>query len=116
KKRRLDGTLLPLVRRVNLIRRENPAFQRLDNIEFVETENEQLIAYLKREADNAVFTVVNLDPFAAREGVVHVPVALGLPPAFGVRDMLTDTPYSWRIGRNYVRLDPGNSHIMRVEA
>jgi starch synthase (maltosyl-transferring) len=115
KRRRLDGPLLPLVGRLNRIRRENPAFQRLENLEFVETENDLLIAYLKREGANAVFTVVNLDPTAPREGVVHVPVALGLPPAFGVRDLLTDAAYSWRIGRNYVRLDPGKSHLMLVE-
>ena len=41
KKRALDGPLLPLVRRLNRIRRENPALQRLDNVAFLETENER---------------------------------------------------------------------------
>ena len=45
---RLDGPLLSLIGRLNAVRRANPALQRLDNITFLETENEHLIAYLKR--------------------------------------------------------------------
>ena len=41
-------------------------------------------------------------PAAPQEGVVVVPAALGLPPAFPVRDLLTGESYRWRIGRNYV--------------
>ena len=32
KQRALDGPLLPMVRRINEIRRENPALQRLENV------------------------------------------------------------------------------------
>ena len=46
---------------LNLARRENAALQHLDNVTFLETENEQLFAYLKRTGDNAVVVVVNLD-------------------------------------------------------
>ena len=46
--RTLDGPLLPLIKRLNDARRDNPALQRLDNLTFLETENDQLIAYLKR--------------------------------------------------------------------
>jgi starch synthase (maltosyl-transferring) len=110
KQRRLDGELLPLVRRLNEIRREHAALQRLENVRFLETENEQLIAYAKRD----VLVVVNLDPRRAQEGVTVVPAALGLPPAFAVRDLLTDDDHAWRIGRNYVRLDPGGAHVLHV--
>ena len=43
-----------------------------------------------------------------------IPVALGLPPAFMVRDLLNGGEFAWRIGRNYVRLDPGKSHVLKV--
>jgi len=115
RERRLDGPLLPLVKRLNEIRRANPALQRLDNVEFLETEQELLVAYVKRLDGNVVFVVVNVDPFAPHDGVVHVPLALGLPPAFAVRDLLGERDYDWRIGRNYVRLEPGMAHVMRVE-
>jgi starch synthase (maltosyl-transferring) len=114
KKRVLDGPLLPLVRRLNLARRENPALQQLENVTFLETENEQLFAYLKRAGGNAVIVVVNLDPLAAQEGICLLPVSTGLPPAYRVRDLLGETDWTWHIGRNYVRLEPGQSHLLRI--
>jgi len=115
KKRKLDGPLLPLVRRLNTIRRENVALQRLDNLDFLETENEQLIAYAKRTEANVLLVCVNLDPRAEHEGVVTVPVWLGLPPAYRATELLSEQEFHWRIGRNYVRLGPGQSHVLRVE-
>ncbi|HVM17063.1 MAG TPA: alpha-1,4-glucan--maltose-1-phosphate maltosyltransferase [Gaiellaceae bacterium] len=114
KERRLDGPLLPLVRRLNEIRRENPALQRLDGLTFVETENDLLLGYAKRRGDNAVLCVVNLDPHAAQEGLAVVPASLGFPPAFRVRDLLSGDAYTWTIGRNYVRLGPGQSHVFGI--
>jgi starch synthase (maltosyl-transferring) len=106
-----------MVRRLNLARRENPALQRLDNITFMGTENESIIAYAKQTGANTVITVVNLDPHHIQEGLAVIPAQLGLPPVFTVQDLLTGEPYEWRIGRNYVRLEPGvrQAHINRVE-
>ncbi len=117
KQRSLDGPLLPLAARLNRVRRENPALQRLDNLTFVETENTELLGYVKRRDRNTVLVVVNLDPKQAREGVAIVPAAMGLPPTFRVRDLLDDTVYTWHVGRNYVRLEPGvrQAHVLRVE-
>jgi starch synthase (maltosyl-transferring) len=116
KKRSLDGPLLPLVQTLNLARRENAALQHLDNLTFLETENEQLFGYLKRTGDNLVVVVVNLDATSVQEGVCILPVSTGLPPAYRVRDLLAagDADWTWRIGRNYVRLAPGQSHVLRI--
>jgi starch synthase (maltosyl-transferring) len=116
KKRRLDGPLLPLLRRLNEIRRANPALQRIEGIEFLETENEQLIAYARRAGENLLLVCVNLDPASEREGVVVVPAALGLPPVFAAAELLGGERFQWRIGRNYVRLGPGRAHVVRVGA
>src|SRR5512146_900476 len=110
KKRTLDGPLLPLVQRLNEIRRSEPALQRLENLRWLETENDQLFAFVKGD----VIVVVNLDPFAEREGVCTVPVTLGYPPVFAGRELLTNTAFTWRAGRNYVRLPPGGAHIVKV--
>jgi starch synthase (maltosyl-transferring) len=112
RRRRLDGLLLPLVGRLNAIRREHPVFRRIANIEFLETEQDALLAYLKREDGDWVVVCVNLDPFAEHDGVVVLPAALGLPPSSAVVDLLDGRRYQWRIGRNYVRLGPGKSHVM----
>ena len=114
KQRKLNGPLLPLARKLNTARRENPALQVLDNLTFLETENEQLFAFLKRTGDNAVIVVVNLDPFSTQEGVCVVPVSTGLPPTYRVRELLIEQDWSWHIGRNFVRLAPGQSHLIRI--
>jgi starch synthase (maltosyl-transferring) len=117
RERSLDGPLLPLAARLNKARRENPALQFLSNIAWLETENDALIAYVKRTDDNTVITAVNLDPHNTQEGIVNVPAWLGTAPVFKVRDLLDDQLYDWSIGRNYLRLAPGQrmAHLMRLE-
>jgi starch synthase (maltosyl-transferring) len=115
KERGLDGPLLPLVARLNAIRRENPALQRVENLAFLETESEAIVLYARREGDNTLFVTVNLDPFEPREGVAIVPAWMGLAPAFPVHDLLSGERYLWHTGRNYVGLGAGQSHVLRVE-
>jgi starch synthase (maltosyl-transferring) len=117
RKRALDGPLLPLIKRLNEARRENPALQHLNNVTFLDTANDALIAYAKQSAGNTLITVVNIDPHQPQEGLAIVPASLGLPPSFGVRDLLSDERFQWRIGPNYVRLEPGirQAHLTRVE-
>jgi len=115
KQRSLDGPLLALISRINAIRRANAALQHVDNIQFLDTESEALVAYAKRTGDNTIIAVVTLDPVLAQEGVVVVPAELGLPPVFTVTDLLSGESFDWRMGRNYVRLDPYRvAHLLRV--
>jgi starch synthase (maltosyl-transferring) len=114
KTRALDGPLLPLVAKLNAARRANVALQHLDNVTFLETENEQLFAFLKRTGESAVLVVVNLDPGAVQEGACILPVATGLPPTYRVRDLLASEEWSWHIGRNYVKLPPGKAHVLQI--
>jgi starch synthase (maltosyl-transferring) len=115
KKRTLNGPLLSLIERINAIRRENESLQHLDNIQFLTTENDALIAYAKRSGDNVVIVVVTLDPVSAQEGVVVIPYGLGLAPVFTVTDLLSGESFDWRMGRNFVRLDPYRvAHLLRV--
>jgi starch synthase (maltosyl-transferring) len=116
RERALDGPLLPMIRRMNEIRAENPALQRFSNVQFLETRNDALIAYAKVEAGNCLIVVVNIDPHHAQAGVAVVPAQMGLPPVFTVEDLLTGDHFDWRIGDNFVGLDPYGSqaHILRV--
>ncbi len=120
------GNIKQDVARLNRIRRENPALQRMDGLEFVQSDNEQVIAYRKSGVSpdgrpNELLVVVNLDPHNVQETMVHVPIeALGIAPErqYRVHDLLTGTRYTWRERRNYVRLDPGDKvgHLFRIEA
>ena len=117
KHRALDGPMLPLIQRVNQIRKDNVALQELPNITFLDTANDALIAYAKHSRGNTIITAVSIDPHQIQEGLAIVPANLGLPPSFTAHDLLTDERYPWRIGPNYVRFEPGvrQAHIMRVE-
>jgi starch synthase (maltosyl-transferring) len=108
--RSLDGPLLPLVAALNRARRAEPALQVVDNIRWLETENDALVAYAKDD----VVCVVNIDPHSPQAGACVIPVALGYPPAFNARELITGDTFTWRAGRNYVELPPGGSHVLKV--
>jgi starch synthase (maltosyl-transferring) len=116
RERDLDGPLLPMIRRLNEIRRENPALQHLSNVFWLEAQNDQILAYAKQEPGNTIIVAANLDPHNASEGLVTIPAQLGTAPVFVVEDLMTGAHYDWRIGANYVRLDPHGeqTHILRV--
>ena len=117
KERALDGPLLPLAAKLNGIRRARPALQRLDNVVFLDTADDELVAYARQAGPETVVCCVNLDPAAPREGLVTIPDELGLPASFTVRDLLSDQAWTWRSGGNYVRLVPGEqqAHVFGVE-
>jgi starch synthase (maltosyl-transferring) len=117
RERALDGPLLPLLGRLNRIRREHPALQHLENVRFLETQNEALIAYAKRTGSDLLLVVVNLDPHSPQEGLITVPYELGTPPTITASDLLDDATYHWRLGGNFVRLDPAErpAHVLHVE-
>ena len=115
RERRLEGPLLPLVKRLNELRRTHPALSRagIEHVTWLETESEHLIAYARAFEDDLVLVVVNLDPFAVHDGVCVVSSSFDLPDRFDVVDGLTGETFDWG-ERNYVRLGPGKAHVMEV--
>ena len=118
-------SLQPLLTRLNHIRRNHPSLQRLRNITFHPTDDEQVIAYSKRldagqsptGREDLVIVVVSLDPHSTRETIVHLDMpALGMAwqDTFGAHDLLSDT--SWHWGEHvYVRLAPDSpAHVAGV--
>ena len=100
-------TLAPFITQLNAIRKKNVALQRLRNLRFHTTENDAIIAYSKREGDNLILIVVNLDPSFAQETTVHWNMSeLGLhKDNFEVTDLIDGASYNWS-AHTYVRLDP----------
>ena len=114
------GNLNDDIALLNRARRDNPALQRLDNVRFHRSDNDQTLFYHKHAPGNDLLIIVNLDPRRAHETTVHVPLnALGLGPddPFEVHDLLTGERFRWRGAANYVRLDPARqvAHVLRVE-
>lgn len=116
KARALDGPLLGLYGRLNAIRRAHAPLQHVRPLRFLETRNDQLLAYLKGDGPGAILTCVDLDPHNAQEGVVEIPPDAGLPDRLRALDLLTGEEYAWRVGDNYVRLGPGHgmAHVMEL--
>jgi starch synthase (maltosyl-transferring) len=113
------GNLNAELRRLNQIRRENPALQRLGNLSFWSSSNEQILWYRKSAPEGELFVAVNLDPAAPQEANVQVPVwELGLSHEQGyeMEDLLTGARYGWRGEWNWVRLDPAVAvaHVLRL--
>ncbi len=89
----------------------------LSNVHFLETYNDALDRLREAAAgQHAVRRGQHSIPHNVQEGVAHVPAHLGLPPVFTVEDLLTGEHFDWRIGENYVRLDPHGrqTHVLRV--
>jgi starch synthase (maltosyl-transferring) len=115
-------SLAPYITRLNEIRRDHPALQRLRNITIHSTDDDALLAYSKHgdaaDPRDIVIVVINVDPHAARESVVHINMpALGFDwhETFIVDDQITGQSWRWA-EHNYVRLDPAHepAHILTV--
>jgi starch synthase (maltosyl-transferring) len=112
-------SLQPLMQRVNAVRKANPALQQMRNIRFLETHNDQLMAYTKWSGENTILVVTNLDPHQPHEGLVELPLAaLDLPTdePYHVEDLLSGAHYTWQGTQNYVKLTPSETpaHIFRL--
>lgn len=114
------GNIKELIGRVNSIRRDNPALQQFLNLQFLSTDNDQILFFSKAASDkkNVILVAVNLDPLNPQHCTALVPPEVaGVAPggSFRVTDLLTGAEYAWS-DRNYVRLDPASepAHIFRV--
>ena len=100
-------TLAPFITKLNKIRREHPALQRLRNLVFHNTGSDAIIAYSKREGSDLVLVVLNLDPTYAQETTIHWDMdALDLASdRFIAHDLLNNSVFEWQQD-TFIRLDP----------
>ena len=119
-------SLAPWLTRLNQIRRDHPALQRLRNITFHHTDDDSVIAYSRRLTaaqsptgrEDVVVVVANLDPHGTRQTTVHLDLpalGLGWHSSFVAHDLVTG--HEWHWGEDvYVRLDPHVEpvHIVHV--
>jgi starch synthase (maltosyl-transferring) len=115
------GNLDDDMRRLNRIRRAEPALQRQDNLTFLPSENERILFYRRAGVNGSadILVAANLDPRVAHASIVHVPIEelnIGEDEPYEVEDLLTGARYVWRGVRNYVHLDPHRepAHVLRV--
>ncbi|MGE3539323.1 MAG: alpha-1,4-glucan--maltose-1-phosphate maltosyltransferase [Candidatus Tectimicrobiota bacterium] len=114
-------SLKEVIRRVNRIRRENPALHSNRHLHFHAVDNPELLCYSKStdEGSNVVLVVVNLNPTYTHSGWLELDLqALHLQPGHAVQmhDELSNARYLWHGARHYVEIQPQvtPAHLFRM--
>jgi len=118
-----EDSLMPLIARLNRVRKENLALQHND-IVFHGCENPMLFCFSKCRpgGDDPVLVIANMDVHNAQSGWVELDHAGPGAPGSGesapaqLHDLLSDARYFSQGGRLFVRLDPSSApaHIFRL--
>lgn len=116
----IENKITSLISKINHIRKENESYQQTNNIKFLETGNDNLIAFYKWNQDksNETLTVINLDANNSQIGSVQLPLyELGIHHGHKVEvlDLITRNSYNWYNEWNYVELHPNLPfHIFKL--
>ncbi|MGB3802001.1 MAG: alpha-1,4-glucan--maltose-1-phosphate maltosyltransferase [Lewinella sp.] len=106
-------------KKINRIRKEHAALQQTNNIVFTDSNNPNLLSYVKYSDDRSsiIWTIVNFDQHNPQVGYCGVPQDILGTNSFQVTDLLTGETFWWNTEANYVRLDPGYwpAHVLRVD-
>ena len=115
-----ETTIGKIISLLNNARKEWPALQQTNNIEFLPIENDALIAFRKWSLDGSqnVIVVVSLDPHNKQIGTVQLPhegeAWMGGRP-LKVEDYITGDSYHWEPNSAYIELHPAMPfHVFNV--
>jgi starch synthase (maltosyl-transferring) len=110
------GNIIAEIRRLNHIRRTNPALHSHLGVTFLPCSNDQVLCFAKatEDHDNVVICVISFDPVNIQDFSFEVPASvLGLPAgqtvsgqSFVADDLMGDGTSSWQPGWRQARLDP----------
>ena len=116
-----ENKITTLISKINKIRKEQISLQQTNNIEFCDTDNDQLIAYYKFDdnRENETLMIVNLDAYYAKQGMVKIPLqSMGIQAgqSIKVHDLITGNGYIWDQEWNFVELHPTLPfHLFKIE-
>lgn len=116
-----ENKITTLIGKINKIRKENPSLQQTNNIEFCDTDNDQLIAYYKYDdkRENETLMIVSLDAYYSKQGHVKIPLhSLGIHHGHNivVTDLITGNSYHWDKEWCYVELHPALPfHLFKIQ-
>jgi starch synthase (maltosyl-transferring) len=101
-----SGNIKPLLAALNRIRRAHPVFADWLNLEFFPCDSERVLFFGR---GRAVFIAVSLDPFAAQETVLDLPLhfqGIAESDDLHVENLLTGSTVRWVGARQRIRLEP----------
>jgi starch synthase (maltosyl-transferring) len=112
------GNIIHEITTLNRIRKENPALQSHLGIRFLNASDDNILYFVKSTApvsstepfgDNVILVAINLDPHAAHEASIELPLwELGLPDdgALELDDLIAGGRLTWHGKFQNIRLDP----------
>ena len=111
------GNIVDYISRLNQIRREQPALQEYDNLQFVRADDDNVIAYVKSlpAESNYILVVVNLDPFQPHQSAIEIPHdILGSTDQDQIRvtELFSGESFLWQGTTETVYLDPQQNPAM----
>jgi starch synthase (maltosyl-transferring) len=116
-----ENKITRLIGRINAIRKEQVSLQQTNNIEFCDTDNDQLIAYYKFDdsRENETLMIASLDAYYSKQGWVRLPLqSLGIHEGHTVMvtDLITGNSYHWDKEWNFVELHPALPfHLFKIQ-
>jgi len=112
------GSLAPLIRTVNEVRRRHPDVWSLRDIRFHHADDDRFLVYSRGHVDrDLLLCVVHLDPHEAHHTTVRLELgALGLAHdrPYQLYDELTGDAYEWGGEAAFVRLDPAIGQVAHL--
>jgi starch synthase (maltosyl-transferring) len=108
------GNIREVIRRLNQIRRENPALWHFANLEFLPSFDPNIIVYAKmtEAQDNAIVVAVNLDPHQPHGCNFEVPLwrfGLADHATITAEDLLSGMRFPWTGKIQHIWLDPAHN-------
>ncbi|WP_166384479.1 alpha-1,4-glucan--maltose-1-phosphate maltosyltransferase [Polaribacter sp. 11A2H] len=104
-----ENKVTTLISKINHIRKEQESYQQTNNIQFLETGNDQIIAFYKwnDQRTNETITVISLDAYNSQSGSIQLPLQalkINHGQKIEVEDLVTKNCYNWYNEWNYVEL------------
>jgi starch synthase (maltosyl-transferring) len=116
------GNIVREVSLLNRIRNGNPALQTHLGVQFHYSSSDQILYFSKstrigngtvdaddRFGDNVILVAINLDPFAAHDATIDLPLwQFDLPDhaALDVEELMSESRFTWHGRQQHIHLDP----------
>jgi starch synthase (maltosyl-transferring) len=116
-----ENKITMLISKINQIRKEQISLQQTNNIEFCDTDNDQVIAYYKYDDNkqNETLIIASLDAYYMKQAQVRLPLqSLGIHAgqSITVTDLITGNSYIWDKEWNFVELHPTLPfHLFKIQ-
>jgi starch synthase (maltosyl-transferring) len=110
-----------IISRINRIRHEHTSLQQTTNIQFCNTDNDQVLAYYKFDDEklDETLMICSIDPYYNKQVWVQLPLnSLGLRNGqpIKVTDLITGNSYIWDKEWNFVELHPALPfHLFKIQ-